>query len=92
VELVYFPGGPGIRVDSHIYPGFLVSPYYDSMIAKIVAHGRDREEAIGRMRRALEELIIEGIETTAPFHQGVLASERFSSGDVHTGFIDEFSW
>ncbi|MAE68989.1 MAG: acetyl-CoA carboxylase biotin carboxylase subunit [Gemmatimonadetes bacterium] len=92
IDLVYFPGGPGIRVDSHIYPGYDVSPHYDSMIAKLVAHGSTRDEAIRRMRRALEELIIEGIPTTAPFHQAVLASAEFSEGRVDTGFIERFEW
>ncbi len=92
VELVYFPGGPGIRVDSHIYPGCEVSPHYDSMIAKLVAHGADRDEAIARMRRALEELIVEGVPTTAPFHQAVLASDAFACGEFHTGFVEGFEW
>lgn len=92
IELVYFPGGPGIRIDSHIYPGFTVSPYYDSMIAKIIAHGTTREESIARMQRALEELIIEGLPTTAPFHQAVLATEEFRRGEIHTGFIETFEW
>ena len=92
IDLIYFPGGPGIRVDSHIYPGYVVSPHYDSMIAKLVAHGSTRDEAIGRMRRALEELIIEGIPTTAPFHQAVLASDAFAKGEVDTSFVEHFEW
>ncbi len=92
VELVYFPGGPGIRIDSHIYPGFVVSPHYDSMIAKVIAHGATRDEAIARMQRALEELIIEGVPTTTPFHRAVLASRPFQRGEIHTGFIEGFEW
>lgn len=92
VDLVYFPGGPGVRVDSHLYPGFTVSPHYDSMVAKLIAYGRSRDEAIARMKRALDELIVEGVPTTAPFHQAVLASEVFLAGEAHTGFIDGFEW
>jgi acetyl-CoA carboxylase biotin carboxylase subunit len=92
IDLVYFPGGPGIRIDSHIYPGFVVSPHYDSMIAKVIAHGATRAEAIARMQRALEELIIEGVPTTAPFHRAVLASRPFQRGEIHTGFIEGFEW
>ena len=92
VEVAYFPGGPGIRVDSHIYPGFSISPYYDSMIAKLVAVGETRDEAIARMARALDELVIEGVETTVAFHRAVMSDPRFREGDVHTGFLEDFDW
>jgi len=84
------PGGPGVRVDSHLYSGYTVPPHYDSMVAKIICWGRTREESMGRMRRALEETIIDGIETTIPFHLRILADEGFRKGDIHTGYLDAF--
>ncbi len=87
---VRWPGGPGVRVDSHVYAGYRVPPYYDSLLAKIIAWGRDRSEALARMRRALAELQIDGIHTTAPFHQRLLDSPEFRRGDVHTRFVDQF--
>ncbi len=86
---LHFPGGFGIRVDSHIYQDYVVPPYYDSMIAKLIAHGKTRDEAIARMLRALEEFVIEGIHTTIPFHIKLLNSPEFRSGvDYDTKFID----
>ncbi|MGL6114717.1 acetyl-CoA carboxylase biotin carboxylase subunit [Cetobacterium sp. SF1] len=86
----YIPsGGPGVRIDSHSYQGYEISPYYDSMIGKLIVHGVDREEAISRMKRALKEFIIEGIDTTIPFHLEVLDNEVYKSGDVTTKFIEE---
>ncbi|MBN1423548.1 acetyl-CoA carboxylase biotin carboxylase subunit [Candidatus Fermentibacteria bacterium] len=82
------PGGPGIRIDTHLYAGYTVSPNYDSLLAKVIAYGTDREEARVRMVRTLEEMVIEGVKTTIPFHLRVLADERFRSGSLHTGFID----
>jgi acetyl-CoA carboxylase biotin carboxylase subunit len=77
------PGGPGVRVDSHMMPGAVVTPFYDSLIAKIIVHGRDRAEAISRMYRALAETVVEGVKTTIPYHQKLLADPAFLSGD-HT--------
>jgi len=77
------PGGYGVRVDSHLMPGAVVPPYYDSLIAKIIVHGRDRTEAIGRMQRALAETVVEGVKTTIPYHQKLLADPAFLSGE-HT--------
>jgi len=77
------PGGYGVRVDSHLMPGAIVPPYYDSLIAKIIVHGRDRAEAIGRMQRALAETVVEGVKTTIPYHQKLLADPAFLSGE-HT--------
>jgi acetyl-CoA carboxylase biotin carboxylase subunit len=92
VRAVTWPGGPGIRIDSHVYPGYRVPPYYDSLLAKLLAFGRDRDEAIARMRRALAEMRIEGVPTTIPFHARLLADPRFRRGDVHTRFVeDEFA-
>ena len=78
------PGGYGVRVDSHLMPGAIVPPYYDSLIAKIIVHGRDRAEAIGRMRRALGETVIEGVKTTIPFHLKVLGDPSFLAGSFTT--------
>ena len=75
----YRPGGPGLRVDSHVYAGYTIPPYYDSMIGKLIAHGKDRAEAIRRMEIALEEMIVEGIKTTIPFHRLAL-SRRVPQG------------
>jgi len=83
------PGGPGIRVDSGVYSGYLIPPYYDSLISKLVAHGKDRKEAIARMERALYEYIIVGVKTNLIFHKAVLRNARFRSGDFNTGFIKE---
>ena len=77
------PGGYGVRVDSHLMPGAAVPPYYDSLIAKIIVHGRDRAEAIARMQRALAETVVEGVKTTIPYHQKLLADPAFISGE-HT--------
>jgi len=83
------PGGFGVRVDSHLYSGYRVPPYYDSLIAKLVVWGETRAEAVARGRRALDEFIIVGIPTTVPFHQEVVETEAFASGDVYTDFVDE---
>jgi acetyl-CoA carboxylase biotin carboxylase subunit len=88
------PGGPGTRVDSHCYPGWTISPYYDSLIAKLIVWAPDRPAAIERMRRALSEFQIEGrgVKTTIPFHEAVFADERFRAGDVNTDFLESFTW
>jgi len=85
----HVPGGPGIRVDTHVYAGYTVPPYYDSLIAKLITHGRDRDEAMIRMKRALDEFIIEGIPTTIPFHKIVLEHETFRTGNYHTGVLEQ---
>jgi acetyl-CoA carboxylase biotin carboxylase subunit len=87
---VHFPGGPGIRIDSHVQAGYVVPPYYDSLIAKLIAWGRDRDEALARLRRALAELRIEGVRTTAPFIARLIDSETFRRGAVHTRFVEQF--
>jgi acetyl-CoA carboxylase biotin carboxylase subunit len=87
VEKYIAPGGPGIRVDSHLYAGYRIPTYYDSLIAKLIAWGNDRGEAIDRMRRALSEMTIEGIPTTLPFHYRVVGSTLFREGKVSTDFI-----
>lgn len=84
------PGGPGVRVDTAVYPGYVVPPYYDSMIAKLIVHARTRELAIARMQRALDMMVIEGIKTTIPLHKKIMADERFRRGDFSTRFMEEF--
>ena len=75
------PGGPGVRVDSHLKGDYVVPSHYDSLVAKIVVHGRDRAEAVARMHRALSETVVEGIKTTIPFHLKLLADPTFLSGE-----------
>jgi acetyl-CoA carboxylase biotin carboxylase subunit len=85
ITLVHAPGGPGIRMDSHIYSGYRVPPFYDSMIGKLIAHGADRNAAFGRMRNALTEIVIEGIKTNVPLHQEIFQHAAFQAGgtDIH---------
>jgi acetyl-CoA carboxylase biotin carboxylase subunit len=91
--ITYFhsPGGPGVRVESHIYSGYRVPPYYDSMIIKIIAHGVNRTEAVRRMRRALAECVVEGVATTIPFHLQVMDDPVFERGEVDTGYVAELA-
>jgi biotin carboxylase len=81
------PGGPGIRVDSHVYDGYTVPPHYDSMIGKLIAYGDTREQAIRRMRIALSEMSVEGIKTNIPFHRKIMESKRFIESDYDTHFF-----
>jgi acetyl-CoA carboxylase biotin carboxylase subunit len=83
------PGGLGIRVDSHAYPGYVVQPHYDSLVAKLISWGKDRNEAIQKMERALDEYVIDGIHTTIPFHLRVLRNQAFRRGETTTKFIEE---
>ncbi len=84
----YLPaGGPGVRIDSHLETGYTIPPFYDSLIAKIITWGADRNEAIDRMIRALGETRVEGVKTTAQLHLDILRSERFRSGDVNTAMV-----
>ena len=85
------PGGPGVRVDTFAHSECTVSPYYDSMIAKIITHGRDRAEAIARMRRTLEMTVVDGIKTTVPLHLKILAEPDFVAGRLGTGFTERFA-
>jgi acetyl-CoA carboxylase biotin carboxylase subunit len=82
--------GHGVRVDTHVYAGYQIPPYYDSMIAKLICRARTREECITKMERALDEFIIEGVKTTVPFHQKLMKDPRFRSGDFNTGFMNDF--
>jgi acetyl-CoA carboxylase biotin carboxylase subunit len=85
VQLWHAPGGPGVRVDSHLYSGYKVPPYYDSLVGKVIAHGSDRKQAIARMRNALSEIVIEGIKTNVPLHQEIFQHAAFQTGgtDIH---------
>jgi acetyl-CoA carboxylase biotin carboxylase subunit len=86
---VLLPTGPGVRIDTGVYPGFEISPYYDSLISKIIVYGATRAEAILRMRRALEEYRIVGVRTNIPFHQNLMDSHRFMAGNFDTRFVEE---
>lgn len=90
ITSLHFGGGPGIRIDSHIYSGYEIPPYYDSLVAKLIVHANTRDEAISKMQQGLEECIIEGIHTTIPFHQKVMQSDKFRSGVFDTKFIETF--
>ncbi|MFH1754897.1 MAG: acetyl-CoA carboxylase biotin carboxylase subunit [Candidatus Latescibacterota bacterium] len=92
ISFLHLPGGNGIRIDSHVYQGDVISPYYDSMIAKIICHALTRPEAIARMSRALEECVIEGVESTLRFHQAILQDKKFLQGDITTRFLETFDW
>jgi acetyl-CoA carboxylase biotin carboxylase subunit len=88
VSTFHPPGGPGVRLDSHVYAGYTVPPYYDSLLAKLIVQGRDRPEALARMRVALESFIVEGVTTTIPFLARVMQNDRFVRGDVDTKFLE----
>ncbi len=90
ISILHQPGGKGVRVDSHVYAGYTIPPYYDSMIAKIIAVARTRDEAIKTMHRALTEYVIEGIKTTIPFHLQLMKNEKFIQGDFNTKFLETF--
>lgn len=90
IQTLNFPGGEGVRIDSHIYAGYKIPPYYDSMIAKLIVTSDTREEALAKLRRALDEFIIEGIQTTIPFHKQILQNEDFVNGNYTTKFMDDF--
>ena len=90
ITAYHAPGGPGVRVDSHVYAGYRVPPYYDSLLGKLVVHGASRGEAIGRALQALDEFIIEGVHTTIPFLRTVLRHPEFVAGRVDTGFLGRF--
>jgi len=84
------PGGPGVRVDTYVYSGYSVPPFYDSMIAKVIVHARTRDLAIARMKRALDAMVIEGIKTTIPLHLKIMDDPSFKAGDVSTNFMEHF--
>lgn len=90
VDMYLPPGGLGVRVDSAVYPGYEISPFYDSMVAKLITYGATREEAIARMKRALEEFVIEGVKTTIPFHIKLMNHDKFVEGDFNTKFLEMY--
>ncbi|HET8860385.1 acetyl-CoA carboxylase biotin carboxylase subunit [Marivirga sp.] len=89
---LHLPGGHGVRVDSHVYAGYTIPPFYDSMIAKLIVSGQTREEVMVRMKRALEEFVIEGVKTTIPFHIEMMDNEIFKSGNFTTKFLDDYDF
>jgi acetyl-CoA carboxylase, biotin carboxylase subunit len=89
---LHMPGGHGIRIDSHVYAGYTIPPNYDSMIAKLIVSGQSREEVMTRMKRALQEFVIEGVKTTIPFHIKLMDDEQFKSGKFTTAFLDTFDF
>ncbi len=91
ITVLHQPGGHGVRVDSHVYAGYVIPPYYDSMIAKLIAVAQTRKEAIDTMSRALSEYVIEGVKTTIPFHQQLMKDENFISGNFTTKFLEGFT-
>ena len=92
IQNLHIPGGRGVRVDSHVYAGYVIPPNYDSMIAKLIVSGQSREEVIVRMKRALEEFVIDGIKTTIPFHIALLEDEDFKAGNFTTKFLETFDF
>ena len=90
MDWVNFPGGMGVRIDSAVYPGYMIPPFYDSMVAKLIVKGRDREEALAKLGRALDEFIIEGPATTIILGKKLLESDDFCSGKYNTKFLDTF--
>jgi len=88
IETVHFPGGPGIRVDTHIYSKYRIPPNYDSLVAKLIAFGRDRQESIKRLKRSLDEFVIEGIKTTIPFHRRLISHQDFINANFDIGFLE----
>jgi acetyl-CoA carboxylase biotin carboxylase subunit len=90
ITTLHIPGGHGVRVDSHIYAGYVIPPYYDSMVAKLITIAQTREEAINTMERALSEFVIEGVKTTIPFHQQLMRDENFRKGNFTTKFTETF--
>ena len=91
IKSFHVPGGPGIRVDTHAYERYHIPPFYDSLIAKLIAYGKNRDESIARLNRALEEFIIEGVKTTIPFHQRLIKRDEFIEGNFDTGFLDRIN-
>jgi acetyl-CoA carboxylase biotin carboxylase subunit len=90
ITTYHVPGGPGVRVDTHLYQGYRVPPYYDSLLAKIIVHAPNRQEAIKRMIRALDELVVDGIHTTTGFLKNILESESFKRSNYSTRFVEQF--
>ncbi|HEX9736212.1 MAG TPA: acetyl-CoA carboxylase biotin carboxylase subunit [Thermoanaerobaculia bacterium] len=90
LSTLHLPGGPGVRVDTHAYQEYVIPPFYDSMLGKLIVHGRNREEAIARALRALDLFVVEGVHTTIPLHRRILADKVFRSGEISTRFMEDF--
>lgn len=90
ITTLHIPGGHGVRVDSHVYAGYVIPPFYDSMIAKIIVTAQTREESLNKMKRALDEFVVEGIETTIPYHRQLMEEPRFVEGNYTINFMDDF--
>jgi acetyl-CoA carboxylase biotin carboxylase subunit len=91
IERFHLPGGRGVRVDSHIYSGYSIPPFYDSMIAKLITHGQNRSEAIYVMQRALDEFVIRPVKTTLGFHRKVMVDDAFNRADIDTGYAERLT-
>ncbi|HXC25966.1 MAG TPA: acetyl-CoA carboxylase biotin carboxylase subunit, partial [Gemmatimonadaceae bacterium] len=91
IDVFHPPGGPGVRLDTHVYTGYTVPPYYDSLLAKLIVQGTDRAEAIKRMQIALESFVVEGVTTTIPFLARVMQNAKFQAGQVDTKFLERES-
>ena len=89
ITTLHQPGGPGVRVDSHVYPGYFIPPHYDSMIGKLITYGDTRDQAIARMRTALSETVIEGISTNIPLHREMMIDQKFLQGGVSIHYLEE---
>jgi acetyl-CoA carboxylase biotin carboxylase subunit len=92
ISALHTPKGYGVRVDTHVYSGYTVPPFYDSMIAKVICRAKSRQECIVKMERALNEFIIEGVKTTIPFHLALLKNQDFIDGNYDTGLLDRFDY
>ncbi len=92
IETLHLPGGHGIRLDTHIYQGYVIPPTYDSLLAKLITFGESRTSAIAKMHRALDEFVVEGVKTTIPFHKMMMQNDHFLSGDFDTRFVDTYDW
>jgi acetyl-CoA carboxylase biotin carboxylase subunit len=90
IETFHAPGGHGVRLDTHVYAGYTIPPNYDSMIAKLIVTAQTREEAINKMKRALDEFVIEGVKTTIPFHRQLMDDPDYIAGDYTTKFMEDF--
>lgn len=92
IQAFHAPGGPGTRMDTHVYTGYEIPSHYDSLLGKLITHGKNRDEAIVRMERALDETILEGVPTTIPFHKAILKNEAFRTGNFNIAFLNNFSF
>ena len=90
ITTFHAPGGHGVRLDTHCYAGYTIPPYYDSMIAKLITTARTREEAIDKMKRALDEFVVEGVKTTIPFHRQLMDNKDYLEGNYTTAFMNDF--